>query len=302
MNYLKFSAKFLNYLYTDVISFFYMNFPDGFSEFSSETQEEWTKRDDISENITILEGIIESSEKENLLEKWNQFVSENNLHNKIGTDFNEMENTNWYENWKQYFKPLEIGKKLVVKPSWEDYNSKEDKIIIEIDPQNAFGTGQNDTTKFCLELIEMLSERINEKVQFLDFGTGSGILSIAACKLFKNIEINACDIDEDALHIAEQNFQINNLHCLLNTWHGDMNKEKKNYTLIAANIVMHKLIPCLNDLLNLLDENGYIIFSGVLKEEKAEFIKHIKKISDNTHLVHELTGDEWWAGCFQKKT
>ena len=101
----------------------------------------------------------------------------------------------WANNWKQYFKPLKIGNKLLIKPSWEDYDESDNRIVLEIDPASSFGTGQHNTTKLCLELLE---DSIKPGDRLLDLGCGSGILSIGGMLLGAH---EAAAVDLSLIHI-----------------------------------------------------------------------------------------------------
>ena len=113
----------------------------------------------------------------------------------------------WANNWKQYFKPLKVGKKLLVKPSWEECSNTDGRVILDIDPASSFGTGQHNTTKLCLELLE---ESLNSGDRVLDLGCGSGILSIGAMLLGAG-EVTAVDIEQNAVETAIENAAKNNI-------------------------------------------------------------------------------------------
>ena len=131
-----------------------------------------------------------------------------NVFGRLETDFSSIREEDWANNWKQYFKPLKIGNKLLIKPSWEDYKADGDeRIILEIDPASSFGTGQHHTTRLCLELLENSIEKGDE---LLDMGCGSGILSIGAMLLGAENAV-AVDIEENAVASAIENAAKNNI-------------------------------------------------------------------------------------------
>ena len=112
----------------------------------------------------------------------------------------------WANNWKQYFKPFPVGKKLYIKPSWEEPTAAaEGRTILEIDPASSFGTGQHHTTRLCLELME--NEIVPDSTRLLDLGCGSGILSIAALVLGAE-RASAVDIDPKAVDVAYENLSL----------------------------------------------------------------------------------------------
>ncbi len=206
----------------------------------------------------------------------------------------------WSEVWKKYFDIQHISDLVVVKPSWLEYDEKPGQVIIEIDPGMSFGTGKHATTTFCLRMLENLKdeETIND---FLDAGTGSGILTIAAHKMgYQNI--NAFDIDQVAVDIAAENFEKNNFSaddialrvCDLS----DYNKEGKTFDFVIANILGHILLANKEKLVKLLHKDSLIVLSGVLTTEFDYFsetfcalgLKEILRESEN----------EWTGGLFQK--
>ena len=130
--------------------------------------------------------------------------------NELGRLVCELKNIreeDWANNWKQYFKPLCVGEKLLIKPSWENASADEKRKILEIDPAASFGTGQHNTTQLCLELLE---KNIEQSDKLLDLGCGSGILSIAAILLGAD-SAAAVDIDENSVRIAAENAVKNNI-------------------------------------------------------------------------------------------
>ena len=113
----------------------------------------------------------------------------------------------WSSAWKQYYKPLKIGKNIVIKPSWEKYEGKEWEHIIELDPGMAFGTGTHETTQLCIQLLERY---VKEDDIVIDIGSGTGILGIVAAKL-KSKRVIGVDIDPIAIKVAKENILINNV-------------------------------------------------------------------------------------------
>ena len=187
----------------------------------------------------------------------------------------------WANNWKQYFKPLKIGNKLLIKPSWEDYKADGDeRIILEIDPASSFGTGQHHTTRLCLELLEKSIEKGDE---LLDMGCGSGILSIGAMLLGAENAV-AVDIEENAVASAIENAAKNNIpedkyiaYCgnvLSDNALAD--KIDKKYDIITANIVADVLIAMGSLFDRYLKENGILIISGIIEERMDEVINAVE--------------------------
>ncbi|HRR28106.1 MAG TPA: 50S ribosomal protein L11 methyltransferase, partial [Victivallales bacterium] len=176
----------------------------------------------------------------------------------------QLKKEDWTEKWKKFFKLQKIGKKLVIKPSWIDYIAKKDEILIEIDPGMSFGTGKHETTRFCLVEIERL--RGQGEKSFLDAGTGSGILSIAASKLGYS-RISAFDNDIEAVNVARENFKKNSIPPgkieLLYLKLEEAYKIKSRFDVIAANIISSELIKNSKILKALCSPSGKIILAGI---------------------------------------
>lgn len=204
-----------------------------------------------------------------------------NVFGRLETDFSSIREEDWANNWKQYFKPLKIGNKLLIKPSWEDYKADGDeRIILEIDPASSFGTGQHHTTRLCLELLENSIEKGDE---LLDMGCGSGILSIGAMLLGAENAV-AVDIEENAVASAIENAAKNNIpedkyiaYCgnvLSDNALAD--KIDKKYDIITANIVADVLIAMVSLFDRYLKENGILIISGIIEERMDEVINAVE--------------------------
>ncbi|MBR4023629.1 MAG: 50S ribosomal protein L11 methyltransferase [Ruminococcus sp.] len=204
-----------------------------------------------------------------------------NVFGRLETDFSSIREEDWANNWKQYFKPLKIGNKLLIKPSWEDYKADGDeRIILEIDPASSFGTGQHHTTRLCLELLENSIEKGDE---LLDMGCGSGILSIGAMLLGAENAV-AVDIEENAVASAIENAAKNNIpedkyiaYCgnvLSDNALAD--RIDKKYDIITANIVADVLIAMGSLFDRYLKENGILIISGIIEERMDEVINAVE--------------------------
>lgn len=183
-----------------------------------------------------------------------------------------IDNSNWEEEWKKSYKGFEIGNKIYVKPSWEEANV-DDKIIIEIDPKMAFGTGTHETTSLCMEYVE--NQDFSDK-KVLDIGCGSGILSILAKKLNAK-KVDACDIDEIAVSSAKENAKINDVS--INVFESNLfSNVKDKYDTIFANILAEIIVEMLNDVKSYLNEDGIIVLSGIIKEREELVVSKLKEI------------------------
>lgn len=215
---------------------------------------------------------------------------------RLEYEFTNVNEEDWANNWKQYFKPLTVGEKLLIKPSWEDVSPDEKRMILEIDPASSFGTGQHHTTQLCLELLE---KYITDGDRVLDLGCGSGILSIGAILLGAE-ECTAVDIDANSVKIAAENAEKNNIpsekyaaYCG-NVIDDDelVKKIGGGYRIITANIVTDVLIAMRELFGKFLTDDGILIMSGIITERKDEVITAVKECGFTVLAEAEKEG---WA-------
>ena len=202
----------------------------------------------------------------------------------------------WADNWKKFFKVTEIGEKLVICPSWEEYDNKSGRVVLSIDPGAAFGTGTHATTKMCLQLLE---KYVTENCTLLDIGSGSGILSIGAALLGAK-QADGVDIDPVAVKVAKQNAEINGVSGNTNYILGDLcDKISGKYNVVCANIVADVIISLLSDVENFMADNAVFLCSGIIdireNDVKAAFEKYGFKIVD------EAECENWRAFAVIKK-
>ena len=181
------------------------------------------------------------SEEENLLAKVEAIrESVNNLPSfglNIGDgviELEELDQQDWENAWKQYYKPIKVSEKIVIKPTWEDYEAKLNELVIELDPGMAFGTGTHETTNMCIQALE---RHIKSDDEVLDIGCGSGILSIAAAKLGAQSVVGV-DLDPMAVRVAKENTEKNNMLGFVEIRHGNLTEvvtHKAN--IVVANII-----------------------------------------------------------------
>ena len=220
---------------------------------------------------------------------------------RLVCELSNVREEDWANNWKQYFKPLKVGDKLVVKPSWEPLEET-DRTVLEINPESSFGTGQHNTTQLCLELLE---KTLHENDKVLDLGCGSGILSIAALLLGAD---NACavDIDLNSVKIAKQNAEKNHITpdkyvTYAGNIIGDEELRKKiggGYNLITANIVADVLIAMAPLFGDFLVPMGTVIISGIIIERCDEVMAAMEKAGFKRTELRESGG--WAAASFVK--
>ncbi len=197
----------------------------------------------------------------------------------------------WKHKWKEYFKPLHITDRMVVKPSWEPYEKQPGELVIEIDPGMAFGTGTHPTTSLCIKLLE---EYISSgRPAVLDIGCGSGILTIAAALLGAE-EVLGVDIDPVAVEVAEQNLKLNNMNGSVRVIAGDLTEGLDfQADIIVANLMANLVIMLSIYAPTHLKPNGIFISSGILVEKKQEVVSAMEALGFNTISV--LEEGEWCA-------
>lgn len=203
-----------------------------------------------------------------------------NKYGRLEAELSNIREEDWANNWKQYFKPFTVGKRLAVKPSWEDYDGDGKRTILEIDPASSFGTGQHYTTRLCLEILE---ECLKDGDSVLDIGCGSGILSIASMLLGAE-SAAAVDIEENAASTAKENAQKNNIpedkykvYCG-NILSDDGTAEiiDGKYDIITANIVADVLIAMKEHFVRYLKDGGTLIISGIIEERADEVLTAVE--------------------------
>jgi ribosomal protein L11 methyltransferase len=174
----------------------------------------------------------------------------------------------WSSSWKVHFKPLRVGKRLLIVPTWEEAVQLPDDLLLRIDPGMAFGTGGHETTRLCLELLEKSMDSIGPAASsLLDLGTGSGILAMAATLLGAG-RVLALDIDPDAVEIARKNLAMNGLAGRVLCDTTPLESVVDCFDIILANILAEELVrlaPCLAARLN---PSGVLILSGILAEKE----------------------------------
>ncbi|CAK9331674.1 50S ribosomal protein L11 methyltransferase [Thermoanaerobacter kivui] len=206
----------------------------------------------------------------------------------------EVNEADWENNWKQYYKPLKVGEKIVIKPSWEEYNPEEGELIVELDPGMAFGTGTHETTKMCLEFLEKI---IKQGDVVFDIGCGSGILSIASGKLGAK-EVYAADIDDVSVEIARQNVELNNLQNV-KVFKSNLLKEFVGKAdVIVANIIADVIIKLSGEVPHYLQDKGLFLASGIIKSRKEEVVEKIQNFFEILKIKEE---GEWCAILARKK-
>lgn len=201
-----------------------------------------------------------------------------------------IQDSDWENSWKDYFDILNIGEKFVIVPTWREYENEEDKYVINIDPGMAFGTGGHETTSLCIKNLE---KYVKPHDNVIDVGCGSGILSIAASYLTDG-SLKAVDLDKLAVDVSRENFALNNLENRIEVVEASLlTKETKKYDVIVANILAHIIELMLEDAYKLLEDGGYFITSGIIKDKKDELLE--KMLEQGFKLVEETSDNEWYS-------
>jgi ribosomal protein L11 methyltransferase len=197
----------------------------------------------------------------------------------------EVAQRDWLEEWKQNWQPVEIGR-FIIAPPWSDLGDTHDRLIIRIEPGMAFGTGTHETTRLCLEAIE----KHFAGGSFLDVGTGTGILAIAAAKLFPEARIEACDTDEMAVAIARENAAANGLLDQIDFRVGSVEESTASADLVCANLTADVIVQILPSLVGLTC--GKLVLSGII-ETQVEMVQ--AGLHDNGIDDFQLEQDGEWV-------
>jgi len=206
----------------------------------------------------------------------------------------------WANSWKANFKPTRIGKRLVIKPSWESYEAAPDDILLELDPGMAFGTGTHATTRLCLELLESIifnEDAFRENRSVLDVGCGSGVLGIAAA-LFGADKIVAIDIDPIAITVTTENAAINAVDHIVAASETPLAALGDEYAIVLANILAEELVKMGNLLTDRVAAGGFLILSGILTEREAFVLAGFAQLPLQLHSVTKQ--EEWCCIVFRK--
>ena len=204
----------------------------------------------------------------------------------------------WSTSWKVHFKPLRVGRRLLIVPTWEEAAPLPDDLVLRIDPGMAFGTGGHETTRLCLELLEKTANSTGPaSPSLLDLGTGSGILAMAASLLGAG-RILALDIDPDAVLVARENLAINRLAAKIECDTIPLESLEEDFDIIMANILAEELVRLAPWLAVRLNPGGTLILSGILAEKEGLVREGFA--SQPLQFVETSIAGEWVAMLYRR--
>lgn len=251
------------------------------------------------ENLDELERILREIEEG--LDDLARFVD-------VGTreiTASETEDKDWINNWKEFFKPFTVDD-ILIKPTWEAIPPEhQDKLLIQIDPGTAFGTGMHETTQLC---IRQLRKYVNDQSKVLDVGTGSGILGIAALKLGAK-EVFGTDLDENAIVAVKENLEANGIDpAVFEVVQGNIIDDKKikdqtgyeRYDIVVANILADVIILLQKEIPAHLKQGGIFITSGIINM-KEEAVKEAMTANEHLEIIETTYQGDWVSITARRK-
>ena len=204
----------------------------------------------------------------------------------------------WAESWKRHFKPIEIGGRLLIRPTWSKRRGKSGQAVVVLDPGLSFGTGQHPTTRFCAEQIATF-RRDQISQSFLDLGTGSGILAIAAARLGYS-PVEAYDNDPEAVRIANANARKNRVANRLRIRRSDIAKLRvpsdSGFDLVCANLIYDLLLEQRDRILDFVKPGGRLVLAGILRSQFRKVCRAYKEAG--WRLAFSRAEKEWESGVF----
>ncbi|MEO2507113.1 50S ribosomal protein L11 methyltransferase [Clostridium paraputrificum] len=202
-------------------------------------------------------------------------------------EFEKMYEEDWANNWKKYYKPSKVGEKIVVKPIWEEYEPKDEELVVELDPGMAFGTGEHETTRMCIQALE---KYVQKDSTVFDVGCGSGILAIAAAKLGAKLAVGV-DLDPVAVESAKENVGFNNIDNI-EILHGNLIEVIDGKAdIVVANIIAEIICILTEDVSRVIKSNGYFITSGII-HDRVEMVTN--KLEECGFEVVKVNKDGEW--------
>ena len=218
------------------------------------------------------------------------------LSSNIKFNYEVTDSKKWLSSWRKRYRPLKIGQRVIVVPSWIKYKSQPKDLMVLLDPGQAFGTGYHPTTRMCIELLDLY---IMEEQQILDFGTGSGILSIVSAK-YGLENVVAIDIDPVAIKVALENSKINNVQDNIKIIHTGLPYEQfkeGSFDLVLANISAKVIKDSIFHFKRIIRPGGKIILSGFFQDKMMNLTDFFQK--NGFLLINSCVEEDWGCLCFQ---
>ena len=221
------------------------------------------------------------------ISKISEMLKEENIEFEV--DSLDCNDEDWLNNWKQYFQPSPVGEKLLIRPTWRKNYDPEGRIVINLDPGLAFGTGTHETTRLCLEVLEKI---VKEDTTVLDVGCGSGILGIASLLLGGKSAVGV-DIDPMAVKTAKENAVLNNVEDRFTAIEGNFTeKVSGKFDIVVANIVADAIIFLSQGVKSFMKEDSVYIMSGIIDTRVDEVIE---EVSENFEITQKLFLNGWYC-------
>ena len=219
--------------------------------------------------------------------KISEMLKEENIEFEV--DSLDCNDEDWLNNWKQYFQPSPVGEKLLIRPTWRKNYDPDGRIVINLDPGLAFGTGTHETTRLCLEVLEKI---VKEDTTVLDVGCGSGILGIASLLLGGKTAVGV-DIDPMAVKTAKENAVLNNVEDKFTAIEGNFTeKVSGKFDIVVANIVADAIIFLSQGVKSFMKEDSVYIMSGIIDTRVDEVIEEVSK---NFEITQKLFLNGWYC-------
>ena len=211
---------------------------------------------------------------------------------------NNLDSKNWNQEWEDSIEPIYLKNKIIIYPSWKKDKliNPKDKILIEIDPKMSFGTGHNETTQLVMDFL--IDEIDEEDKYLLDYGCGTGILTISAIKLGIEKAVSI-DIDDDSIDNAKEYFKVNDVSKKVNLIKGNIAQIKESgFDIICANIIRSVIEENLGSIYDKLKKGGKLLISGVLSEEEEKFRNLLES---NGFEIKQINYRSEWLGIYASK-
>lgn len=248
------------------------------------------------DNNLVIFGNNNSNLSKESVEQLLTKIKNENLIESFSVDESTMEEMNWNEEWEKKINVIEVSDKIVIKPTFREYTAKENQLVIQIDPKMSFGTGEHETTRLVLQLLD---KHIGNSKTVLDVGSGTGVLGIAASLLGAD-KVVGIDNDEWCLGNGKENVSLNKVEDKVEIRLAEIESIKEeSFDLILANINKHILIEIAQSIFNLVNTNGIVILSGLLYTDRIDILNLYSNFG--LKLIDENQINEWISLVFKKE-